>query len=227
MADLTQQQDSPSGGMTDLINATKGQALNTGALVQSNQNLATSSASLVTSTNNQVTQTTNLVTQATNQVTQATNLVTQTTNLVTQATNQVTAINSLTTAVTNLTTAINNALSLGAWSTWSPTVTSQTGTITTVGTVVARYAQAGKNVYFSLSITITTNGTGAGAVLATMPLTAKADSIFVGREVNSTGKSLTGTLSAAGSSLQILNYDNTYPAASGYKIDMCGVYEAS
>ena len=51
--DLTQQGSSQTG-MTDLINATKGQALNTGALVQSSQNLVTSNNDLVTSTNNQV-----------------------------------------------------------------------------------------------------------------------------------------------------------------------------
>jgi hypothetical protein len=227
MADLTQQQDTPSGGMTDLINATKGQALNTGALVQSNQNLATSSASLVASTNNQVTQTTNLVTQATNQVTQATNLVTQTTNLVTQATNQVTAINSLTTAVTNLTTAINNALSLGPWSTWSPTISSGTGTITTVGTVVARYAQAGKNVYFSLSVAITTNGTGSSYVSATLPLNARAATVFVGRENGVSFKELQAIVLSGSSSLTIVNYDNTYPGSSGSSIVISGVYESS
>jgi len=220
MADITQEQSASSTGMTDLINATKGQALNTGALVQSNQNLATSAST-------QATNTANLVTQATNQVTQATNLVTQTTNLVTQATNQVTATNNLTTAVTNLTTAINNALSLGPWSTWSPTVTSQTGTITTVGAVVARYAQAGKNVYFSLSITITTNGTGATSVLTSVPVTPKAANVFVGREIASTGKSLTGTLTALSTQLQLLNYDNSYPGGTGYTLVLSGVYEAS
>jgi len=220
MADLTQQTTSSQTGMTDLINATKGQALNTGALVQTNQDL-------VTSTNNQVTQTTNLVTQATNQVTQTTNLVTQTTNLVTQSTNQVTQLTNLVTAVTNLTTAINDALSLGAWSTWVPTVTSQTGTITTVGTVVARYAQAGKNVYFSLSITITTNGTGATAVLASLPLTPKAATIVSGRETAIGGKALTGTLTGGSANMQILNYDNSYPGGNSYVLVLGGVYEAS
>jgi len=218
MADLAEPQSSQAG-MTDLINATKGQALNTGALVQSSQNL-------VTSTNNQVTQATNLVTQATNQVTQTTNLVTQTTNLVTQATNQVTQLTALVTAVTNLTTSINNALSLGPWSTWSPTISSATGTITTVGTVVARYAQAGKNVYFSLSATITTNGTGGGSVNVTLPLTAKADSVFSGREDAVSGKQLQGRVGAGASTLSIFNYDNSYPGSNGAKILLGGVYEA-
>ena len=174
MSDFSQQQGQT--GMTDLINATKGQALNTGALVQACQN--------------QVTQTTNLVT-----------------------------------AITNLTTSINNALSLGPWGTWSPTIGSGTGTITTVGTVVSRYAQAGKNVYFSLSITITTNGTGATSVTATLPVTAKAATAFSGRE-NTAGKMLQGVVAAGSSSMPIFNYDNTYPAANGYILLISGVYEA-
>ena len=211
MADLAEPQSSQAG-MTDLINATKGQALNTGALVQSSQN--------------QVTQATNLVTQATNQVTQTTNLVTQTTNLVTQATNQVTQLTALVTAVTNLTTAINNALSLGPWSTWSPTISSQTGTITTVGTVVARYSQFGKNVSFSISITITTNGTGAGSVIASLPVTAKAETVFCGRETASGGKELQGIVSAGSANMNIFNYDNSYPGGSGFRLIVSGVYEA-
>ena len=172
-------------------------------------------------------QTTNLVTQATNQVTQTTNLVTQTTNLVTQATNQVTQLTALVTAVTNLTTSINNALALGPWSTWSPTVTSQTGTITTVGTVVARYIQAGKNVYFSLAVTITTNGTGATSVNASLPVTTKASNVFAGRETAVGGKTLTGTVAAGSTTMQILNYDNTYPGSNGCQLVLAGVYEAS
>jgi len=184
--------------MSDLINATKGQALNTGALVQSSQNLVASNGSLVT----------------------------QTTNLVTQATNQVTATNNLTTAVTNLTTAINNAIALGPWNTWSPTVASQAGTITTLGTLVARYAQAGKNVYFSLTIPITTNGTGSAWINASLPVTPKAATTVVGREVASTGKSLTGTINSGSSTMVIQTYDNSYPGGSGFTLVVSGVYEA-
>jgi hypothetical protein len=218
MADLAEPQSSQAG-MTDLINATKGSALNTGALVQSSQNL-------VTSTNNQVTQTTNLVTQATNQVTQTTALVTQTTNLVTQATNQVTQLTALVTAVTNLTTSINNALSLGPWSTWSPTVSSQVGTITTLGTIVARYATAGKNVYFSLTIPITTNGTGANWINATLPLTAKAHTIFAGREGPISGKSCVGDVATGSATPSITFYDGSYPGSNGAVITISGTYEA-
>jgi len=212
MADLAQPDSHSQAGMTDLINATKGQALNTGALVQSSQNQVTQSTALVA-------QTTNLVTQSTNQVTQLTNLVTQTTNLVTQTTN-------LVTAVTNLTTAINNALALGPWSTWSPTVTSQTGTITTLGTIVARYAQAGKNVYFSVSITITTNGTGASWINCSLPVTAKAQTLFAGREISVAGKSCAGYVNTGSNSMSVVFYDGTYPGSSGAVIVVSGLYEA-
>ena len=203
MADLAEPQSSQAG-MTDLINATKGQALNTGALVQSSQN--------------QVTQATNQVTQTTNLVTATNNLVTQTTNLVTQTTNLVTAFNSLSTS-------INNALSMGPWSTWSPTVTSNTGTITTLGAIVARYTTAGKTVYFTLSVTITTNGTAGGFLKSTLPLTAKATTAFAG-ENTVNGKGLSSNVSAASNIAGFANYDASYPGADGAVLVLSGVYEA-
>lgn len=197
MAEFSQQ-DTSSAGMTDLINATKGQALNTGALVQSSQNQVTQATALVTSTNN---------------------LVTATNNLVTQTTNLVTAFN-------NLSTSINNALSMGAWNTWSPTVSSGSGTITTVGAIVARYQASGKTTYFSTSVTITTNGSAAGWVNITLPSTAKAATVFVGRESQNSFKELQGIVAAGSNLCSIQFYDSTYPGSSGAVIVLSGVYEA-
>lgn len=58
-----------------------------------------------------------------------------------------------------------------AWTTYTPTITSQTGTITT-SSAAGRYQQRGKTVVLQISIVITTVGTGAGSVIATLPLTA-------------------------------------------------------
>src|SRR5262249_60440274 len=56
-----------------------------------------------------------------------------------------------------------------AWSTWSPTVSAQFGTITSATVNSARYKQIGKTTFIQLDITINTNGTGSGHVFATLP----------------------------------------------------------
>jgi hypothetical protein len=58
-----------------------------------------------------------------------------------------------------------------AWSTYTPTITTGTGSITTLGTVGGRYKQIGKTVFVKVKVGITTNGTGGGSVQATLPVT--------------------------------------------------------
>ena len=84
-------------------------------------------------------------------------------------------------------------------------------------------------VVFSMNIAITTNGTGAGTLRATLPFSAAAgnDAVFVGRDRGVGGKTLTATLVASGNTIDIKNYDNTYPAADGSVIMVTGSYRAS
>jgi hypothetical protein len=57
----------------------------------------------------------------------------------------------------------------GAWTAWTPTVTSETGTITTLGTVDCAYVLLGKTLMGRISIQITTKGTAAGNMNVTLP----------------------------------------------------------
>jgi hypothetical protein len=59
----------------------------------------------------------------------------------------------------------------GGWDAWTPTVTSQTGTITTV-TGSGRYKQYGKLVHALIEVTVTTKGTAGGSLEFTLPVTA-------------------------------------------------------
>jgi len=95
-------------------------------------------------------------------------------------------------SVTGLGTGVATALGNTSWSTWSPTISCGSGTMTALGTVTARYRQLGKTVFFYISIPITTNGTCATLVQATLPLTAAntANQSAVGRYNGLTGKSL-------------------------------------
>lgn len=112
------------------------------------------------------------------------------------------------------------------WLDWTPTVTSLTGTITTVGAVIARAQACDGVVRYQANITITTNGTGAGAVRVALPIanTAKIAE-GSGRETNNTGKQLSCTIAASASSVLVYNYDNTYPAGDGAVLNISGFYE--
>ncbi len=114
---------------------------------------------------------------------------------------------------------------------WTPTITTQTGTITTLGTVVAQYHVDRKWVTIHMEITITTNGTGAGYVKATLPSSLPAKSsrnyVFSSREDNAVGFTCNaGVSSGLGSNLMsIQKYDGTYPAGNGYRLTVDGRYE--
>lgn len=113
-----------------------------------------------------------------------------------------------------------------AWASYSPTVTTFSGSITTLGTVTGRYKQLGKTVWFQVSVSITTIGTGAGYIKATLPFTAAAFAYtIVGKENAVTGKQLTGQILASGTTLDIRYYDATCPCADGVTLELSGVYE--
>jgi multidrug efflux pump subunit AcrA (membrane-fusion protein) len=57
----------------------------------------------------------------------------------------------------------------GVWTAWTPTVTSETGTITTVGALNCAYVLLGKTLMGRISIAITTKGTAAGKMNVTLP----------------------------------------------------------
>lgn len=114
-----------------------------------------------------------------------------------------------------------------AWTVYAPSITTSVGTITALGTVSGRYKKTGKTVFFQVSIAITTNGTGAGYVLATLPFTAAAfEYTLAGAESNTTGVQLRGLIPSSGTQVRITKYDATYPGADGYRLVISGVYES-
>ena len=121
----------------------------------------------------------------------------------------------------------NNLGANQAWTTYTPTVASASGSITTLGSVGGRYQKIGKQLMLELSIPITTNGTGAVAITATLPsgLTAASDFVIAGRENSVTGAMLQGVILATSGSFSITKYDNTYPAGNGYRLILSGIIE--
>lgn len=112
-----------------------------------------------------------------------------------------------------------------AKATWSPTVASTTGTITTVGTVSARYKKLGKIVHFDAEIPITTNGTGAGTIEVTLPSTPIHNFAAYGDETTAYGGILQVRGVASGAKLVLRKYDNTYPGADSATLYVAGHYE--
>ncbi len=111
-----------------------------------------------------------------------------------------------------------------AFTSYTPAITAGSGTFTTVSGA-GRYKQIGKIVFVIITITITTNGSAATDVISTLPVAPTGIINFCGRAVSVSGKMLQGT--ALSASVAILNYDGSYPGASGETLNVSGFYEAA
>lgn len=121
----------------------------------------------------------------------------------------------------------DDAVQLGPWILAALTgIASDTGTITTKSGSI-RYRKQGRTVTFTLAISITTNGTGAGQLIATLPYPAAAETIFAGQEVLATGVATTGYVDANSATLYIIKYDATYSGGNGTRNVVSGTYETT
>lgn len=111
----------------------------------------------------------------------------------------------------------------GPWVPYTPNVSAGSGALTSA-TAQGRFLTIGKTVFVNLSISVVTNGTGAGNILASLPLAALGPSVMPGRGVVST-KMLQGLIGVSGVTIQ--NYDGTYPASTGETLLLNGMYEAA
>ena len=104
--------------------------------------------------------------------------------------------------------------------TWTPTITSGTGTITTVGAVAGTYTKIGRKVTLSAQFAITTNGTGASVLKVNgLPFTGSQATVTYYCP-NATNRSDAFVLSAeynpgASNTINLYKYDGTYPGADG------------
>ena len=123
-------------------------------------------------------------------------------------------------------TAAQTTLGLqNAWTTSTPAVTSQSGTITTANSTM-RYQKIGKTVHFSINITITTNGTGAGTVTFPLPYTPIKDTTFAGYNKGS-GANLSVFAVAGAATCYIATNAGAYPGSSGFNCVVSGTYEST
>lgn len=127
-----------------------------------------------------------------------------------------------------LTAATMNSIG-AAWETYSPTVTSQTGSLTTVATS-ARWARVQRIILVRFSIAITNKGTGAGALFMTTPVTAEGSfNTCTGSFSEWTSTGFTGTVNLLNNEANkfiMLKYDWTSPIVNGTMAGFA-MYEAA
>lgn len=106
--------------------------------------------------------------------------------------------------------------------TWTPTLSASSGTITTVGAVSGIYTKIGRLVIATIDATITTNGTAAGTLRASLPFTAANELTHfgTGRESAVSFAQLVAFTGFANTNMNILKYDNSYPGADGARIQV-------
>lgn len=103
---------------------------------------------------------------------------------------------------------------------YTPTVTTQTGSLTTAS-ATGRWLRIGDLIQLQVYISITTNGTGAGSVQFTLPFTTANNSVAAigcGREVSVIGQQLSITVSPNSSLAEVLTFQNSYPGGNGHNL---------
>ena len=119
---------------------------------------------------------------------------------------------------------------IGAWQTWTPTVTPFTGSFTTVTVNSARYSQVGKVIHGRIDFTVTSIGTASGIPIFTLPVTSVSSYYFHAlgqyRETQNTG--LIGIVSwESTTTASLRRYDNQSHIAAGVRYGASFTYEAA
>jgi len=117
----------------------------------------------------------------------------------------------------------------GSWTAYTPAIGTGAGAITT-STAEGRYVQRGKEVWFRIKVAIVSNGSASGYLSATLPsppVTGDGIVCVVAGRNQTTGVMLQGVIGETGTSMKILRFDNTYPAADGQTVVISGTYEAA
>lgn len=107
------------------------------------------------------------------------------------------------------------------WRSFIPNFFSSTGTISAFGSSTGRYKIIGDTVYVKCNLHISNNGTGSASIHMNYPVSIPAfRGVGFGREIALFGKTVNMQISSAVDYAIVVNYDNTYPAASGAQIDL-------
>lgn len=110
--------------------------------------------------------------------------------------------------------------------TWTPTVTPNSGSITTLGTLQGYYTKVGNQVTLWASVEVVNNGTGAGFIyLGNMPFIPASSTLggngYIGAGYNTSSGLMLCARATSGGVINITKYDGTYPLASANSVTIC------
>lgn len=116
-----------------------------------------------------------------------------------------------------------------AWTTYTPTVTSQGGTATTTS-AAGRYKVIGKTCHVSVQVSITNHGTATGSIFASIPFTSFNGSVaYLGGtfESGATGRGSSCSILPNAAIIGSKQSDATTWWVDGYVINMAATYETA
>jgi len=109
--------------------------------------------------------------------------------------------------------------------TWTPTITAAAGTITSYTITSAKFTRIGRQVTATTQFTITSAGTGAGALNVTLPYTAgtqvSAGSAF---ESSLTGNAGSTWVSSGSTTMRVAAYNNLTYCVTNYVVTATATY---
>lgn len=117
-------------------------------------------------------------------------------------------------------------LGIDNWIAYTPTVTAETGAITSSAPSM-RYVQRYQTIHYEATVDVGNNGTGAGAVRVTLPKPIRISNASAGRAAAISGKMLQVFADGGLSYVRLANYDGTYPAVNGERLVFSGTYETN
>ena len=111
----------------------------------------------------------------------------------------------------------------GVWQDWTPTLSTVSGSITSY-TASGSYCLIGNGGMMTVKLVITNNGTGAGAIFATLPFTISYRSMLIGRDDAITSNVVIGRIDGNMNRISIIDYEGAYPAQTGSEINLSGIF---
>lgn len=119
---------------------------------------------------------------------------------------------------------VTGRISSQEWSDDTPVPSATTGLITSASGD-NQWNRLGDVVSINVKLTITNNGTGAGAITTSVPVPARSGRTFTVSGQDANGAMISGRIS--GSTMTISNATGAYPAVSGSVLSLTGFYEAN
>lgn len=124
------------------------------------------------------------------------------------------------------TAAVTDFVTVTPVTTHVPVVVSTVGSLTSYTSSLS-YFVIGKLVMWSIVVTITNAGTGAGSLNATLPFTSSVFGMGFGEEYAIVGFEVMGKISGGSNLLRITKMDRTTAIATGHAVRLSGWYQIS